>query len=61
MKLRFSRLQGIIVPQAVSSGGDQASPAEIRQMTRRGRLRDLENLHEIPHTQLSIQEQMKNS
>jgi hypothetical protein len=61
MEFRFRRLQGVIVPQAVFPCGDQARPPQVSKMTRGGRLRNLENLHQVPDAQLSIQEEVENA
>jgi len=61
MELGFGILQGVKVPQSISSRCDQARPPQIGKMTRRSRLRNLKNLYQVPYAQLSIQEQMKNA
>ncbi len=61
MELGFGGLQSVVVPQAVSPCCDETCPPQVGKMTRGGRLGNLENLHQVPYAQLSIQKQMKNA
>lgn len=55
MKFGLRGLQGVIVPQTVSSCRDQASATQIGEMARCGRLRNLQNLDKISYAKLPIQ------
>ena len=58
MKLGPCRLQGVVVPQPVSSCRDQTSSTQISEMARCGRLWNLQNLNKIPYAKLPTQKQM---
>ena len=50
MEFGLRGLQSVVVPQTVSPCRDQASAAQIGEMARRGRLRNLQNLDEVTNT-----------
>lgn len=53
--------QGVVAPGCVLSNGDETCTSKVRQVTRRGRLRDLERCHEIANTHLAILKEMQNA
>lgn len=61
MEFRFRRLQGVIVPQAVSAGRHESGLTQVREMPRRGRLRDFQDFDQVPDAHLSIQEQVEDA
>ena len=61
MEGRFSLSQFVVIPLPILAGHNQTRAAQVSQMARSGRLRNVENVHEIPDAHLSFGEQMQNA
>lgn len=61
MKRRLCFFQLIEAPFSVSAGHDEARSTEVRQMARGSRLRNIEDVHQIPDAQFALREQMQNA
>lgn len=53
--------QPIEIPEPVSSGEREAGSTQVSQVSWGRRLRHLEDLHQVTHAELSIQQQVKNA
>ena len=50
----------VVVPRSALSDFDEAGTPQVREMSRRGGLRDLEHAHQVAHTHLTILQEMEN-
>lgn len=58
-RIGFGQL--VVVPLPIFACGHETRAAQVRQVARRGRLRDVQNVHKITHAQFPVEQQVQNA